>query len=452
MKISFLGATRTVTGSKYLITVGTKKILIDCGLYQGYKELRMRNWATLPVKPHEIDSIILTHAHIDHSGYLPAIIKNGFKGKIYCSYGTKDLCAILLPDSGHLHEEDARRANRYGYTKHHPALPLYTYEDGLQAMKLFEPVHFNQPQILFNDLEFELFPAGHIIGSSLVQLRHKDIKILFTGDLGRPHDTVMKPPTVITEADYLVIESTYGDRLHNKSDPMDKLAQVINDTVSKNGSLIIPAFAVGRTQDLLFQLYTLKQSHRIPGIPIFLDSPMAQNVSDLLIRYSSEHRIPKNLCKDVCQIATYTRTADESKAINSLNMPKVIISASGMAEGGRVLHHLKKYLPGRNNTILFTGFLTSGTRGDRIICGESEIKIHGEMIPVRAGIEVLENMSAHADYQEIINWLKHFKKTPRQTFITHGELTSALALQNHIAQQLHWSCIIPEYLQTEILE
>ncbi|MDR3491332.1 MAG: MBL fold metallo-hydrolase [Gammaproteobacteria bacterium] len=451
MQITFLGAVRTVTGSKYLINVGPKKILVDCGLYQGYKELRLRNWNMPPVHPSEIEAIILTHAHIDHSGFIPVFIKKGFKGKVYCSHGTKELCAILLPDSGHLQEEDAKNANQYGYSKHKPALPLYTREDGINALEQFVALDFNQPLILFNEMEVKLFSAGHIIGASLAQLTYKKTTLLFTGDLGRPHHPVMRAPTQITETDYLVVESTYGDRLHDKSDPLDKLADVINDTVANKGSVVIPAFAVGRTQDLLYQLYQLKESKRIPNVPIYLDSPMAQNVSDLLKHYSSEHRIPEELCDKVCQIATYTRTQEESQAIDASNESAIIISASGMTEGGRVLHHLKKYLPGASNTVLFTGFQAPGTRGDRIINGESHVKIHGEMIPVKARIAVLENMSAHADYQEIIEWLKNFKKAPIKTFITHGELTSSTALKNEITEQLHWPCVVPDYLQTETL-
>lgn len=451
MQITFLGATKTVTGSKYLITVDSKKILIDCGLFQGHKELRLRNWNKLPVEPKEIDAVILTHAHIDHSGYLPLLVKNGFKGKVYCTNGTKDLCSILLPDSGHIQEEDANRANKYGYSKHKPALPLYTREDALRALDQLYPLDFNEPHPLFDRLSFTFYPAGHIIGSSLVKLKYKETSLLFTGDLGRPHHPVMRAPTIISSIDYLVIESTYGDRLHDQSNPLDQLAESINKTVKHGGSVIIPAFAVGRTQDILYHLYLLKKAKRIPDIPVFLDSPMAQNVSDLLVRYANEHRLTKEECRDVCNIATYIKTPDESKLIDQYNSPIIIISASGMIEGGRILHHLKIFLPEHRNTILLTGYQDPGTRGDRLIQGESEIKIHGEMIPVRANIELLHNMSAHADYQEMIEWLKQFKHAPKKTFITHGDQESTKSLAEKIVKELGWSCNIPDYLQTDVL-
>lgn len=451
MQLTFLGATKTVTGSKYLLTVNSKKILIDCGLFQGYKELRLRNWQSLPIDPQHIDAVILTHAHIDHSGYLPLLVKKGFKGRIYCTQGTKDLCSILLPDSGHINEEDANRANRYGYSKHKPALPLYTMQDGIRSLNQFSPVNFNEPYQLFKTLTFTFFPAGHIIGSSLVQLEHQNKSILFTGDLGRPHHLVMKPPATITSADYLVVESTYGDRLHDQSNPLDQLADVIQETVKNGGSVIIPAFAVGRTQDLLYLLYSLKMARRIPDIPVFLDSPMAQNVSDLLAHYSSEHRLSREQSKEICKIARYVRTPEESKAIDQYRGPVIIISASGMAEGGRILHHLKVFLPEYRNTILLTGYQDPGTRGDRLLRGEAEIKIHGEMIPVRAQIVAMNNMSAHADYQEILDWLQNFKQAPRKVFITHGDQASTASLKNKIENRFNWQCCIPDYLQTEKL-
>lgn len=451
MQLTFLGATKTVTGSKYLLTVDSKKILIDCGLFQGYKELRLRNWQRLPIDPHHIDAVILTHAHIDHSGYVPLLVKNGFQGKIYCTQGTKDLCSILLPDSGHIQEEDANRANRYGYSKHKPALPLYTMEDGIKSLDQFYPINFNESYELFKMVSLTFFPAGHIIGSSLVRLELKNKTILFTGDLGRLHHIVMKPPAIITSADYLVTESTYGDRLHDRSNPLDQLAEVIQETVTNGGSVIIPAFAVGRTQDLLYLLFLLKKAKRIPDIPVFLDSPMAQNVSDLLEHYSNEHRLSREQSKEICKIAKYVKTPDESKAIDQYPVPVIIISASGMAEGGRILHHLKVFLRDYRNTILLTGYQDPGTRGDRLFRGEAEIKIHGEMIPVRANIVSMNNMSAHADYQEMIDWLKNFKHPPRKVFITHGDQESTTSLKNKIETEFNWNCCIPDYLQTENL-
>lgn len=451
MQLTFLGATKTVTGSKYLITANAKKILVDCGLFQGYKSLRLLNWNPLPINANDIDAVILTHAHIDHSGYLPLLIKNGFKGKIYCTQGTKDLCSILLPDSGHIQEEDANRANRYGYSKHKPALPLYTREDGLRALDYFHPIPFHESFTLFNTLTFTFYPAGHIIGSSMVGITSNNKSLLFTGDLGRPHHPVMRPPDIIREIDYLIIESTYGDRLHGETNPLNQLADIITETISHNGNIIIPAFAVGRTQDILYYLYQLKQSKRIPDIPIFLDSPMAQNVSDLLVRYANEHRLSKELSNAICQGAKYIKTVDESKWLDQKQPPNIIISASGMVEGGRILHHLKAFLPDERTTVVLTGYQDPGTRGDRLARGELEIKIHGEMIPVRAHIESLNTMSAHADYREILDWLKNFKHPPRKVFITHGNNESALSLKNKIEQTLDWHCMIPDYLQREEL-
>lgn len=451
MKITFLGATKTVTGSKYLITVDSKKVLVDCGLFQGYKELRLRNWDKLPINPHEIDAVILTHAHIDHSGYLPLLVKNGFKGNIYCTRGTKALCTILLPDSGHLQEEDANRANRYGYSKHNPALPLYTAEDGTRALDQFVVVDFDQPLRLFDSLAVKFLPAGHIIGSSMVHLEHHNKSVLFTGDLGRPNHPVMKTPAKVTSVDYLIVESTYGDRLHDATNPLDQLADVIQQTAARGGSIIIPAFAVGRSQDLLYFIYLLKQANRIPNIPVFLDSPMAQDVSDLLCQYSGEHRFTAELAKTICKIAQYTKTPEASKALDQYNGPIIIISASGMAEGGRILHHLKAFLPESRNTILLTGYQAGGTRGDRLLRGESEIKIHGAMIPVRAQIKSINSMSAHADYKEMLDWLENFKRPPRKVFITHGDIDATQSLKEKIEEKFNWKCVIPEYLQTETL-
>ncbi len=451
MKISFLGAAKTVTGSKYLITVDSKKILIDCGLFQGHKALRLRNWNKLPINPQEIDAVILTHAHIDHTGYLPLLVKNGFKGKIYATHGTRDLCAILLPDSGFLQEEDANRANKYGYSKHKPALPLYTMRDGMRALDRFVTCHLNESFTLFDTLKVTLLPAGHILGSSLVYLEHNHKTVLFTGDLGRPDHPVMKPPATVTAADYLIVESTYGDRLHEKSNPLDQLAEVINTTAARGGSVIIPAFAVGRSQDLLYFIYLLKKANRIADFPVYLDSPMAQDVSDLLARYAGEHRLSEDLAGRICKIAKYTKSLDESKSIDQLGGTRIIISASGMAEGGRILHHLKVFLPDERNTILMTGYQDGGTRGDRLLRGETEIKIHGAMVPVRAKIASINSMSAHVDYQEMLDWLAHFKRAPKKVFITHGNLESAQALQKRIMEKFNWNCVIPDYLETDTL-
>ena len=448
MKLTFLGATRTVTGSKYLISQDDKKILVDCGLFQGLKELRLRNWEKLPVDPSQIDAVILTHAHIDHSGYIPLLVKNGFKGTIYCSQATYELCRILLPDSGYLHEADAKRANRYSYSKHKVALPLYTEKDAEACLGNFQTVEFGAAHNIGNGFTFSLSRSGHILGSSFVSLNDGQTTIVFSGDIGRANDPVMNAPAQIQNADYLVIESTYGDRLHSNEDPQEKLGEIIRTTAGRGGSIIIPAFAVGRTQTILYYINELIKSNAIPALPVYLDSPMAINTTHLLSKNLNEHRLAEALCDEVSHAAKYVQTAEESKSLDHGNgMPAVIISASGMATGGRILHHLKYFLGDARNTILFTGYQAIGTRGARLIHGEDEIKIHGQMWPVCAQIEVLNNLSAHADYSEILDWLGCFQNPPRQTFITHGEVRASAALEAKINEQLGWKTVLPDYLQ-----
>lgn len=452
MKLTFLGATETVTGSKYLLEEGDKKILIDCGLFQGRKELRLRNWDSLPIPASSIDSVILTHAHIDHSGYLPRLVKDGFQGNIYCSSATQDLCNILLPDTGHIQEEDAEAANRHGYSRHHPALPLYTEQEARDCLKYFKPVDLGFPHCLSEDLSFSLHRAGHIPGACFVRIVGGDgTSILFSGDIGRLYNPVMKPPAKIQNADYLVVESTYGDRLHDKDDPAEDIGRVIREAAGRGGTVVIPSFAVGRAQAILYYLYILKKKRQIPDIPIYLDSPMAISVTNLLTKHMNDHRLSPEECEGVCNIAAYTNTPVESKAINQNNMPKVIVSASGMATGGRVLHHLKNYLGDQRNTILLPGFQAYGTRGDRLIRGEKEIKIHGQMWPVKAQIIQLDNMSAHADYGEILTWLEDLPSAPRKVFITHGEYESAHAMKEKIIEKFGWNVIVPCYLFSELL-
>jgi metallo-beta-lactamase family protein len=451
MQLTFMGATGTVTGSKYLLTDDNSKILIDCGLFQGFKELRLRNWGALPVDPHTIDAVVLTHAHIDHSGYLPLLVKHGFKGKIYCTPATRDLCAVLLPDSGYLQEEEARLANRFHSSKHHPALPLYTVDDALKSLKQFEVINFDSPFDLLKTFKINFHRAGHILGAAFVSIKYHSTSLLFSGDLGRPHDPIMLPPETITESDYIVIESTYGDRLHEGHDPQEKLGEIIRETAKRGGSVIIPAFAVGRAQMLLYYIYQLKMANKIPYMPVFLDSPMAEDATDILCRYKNEHRQTEEECSRFCHVATYIKTLEESMAIDHPNTPSIIISASGMATGGRVLHHLQAMAPNYRNTILFTGYQAGGTRGDRILKGEREVKIFGEMVPIKAHVESLSNLSAHADYEETLEWLSQLKKDPRKVFITHGEPEAALSLKNKIEERFHWECVVPHYLQKEIL-
>jgi metallo-beta-lactamase family protein len=451
MKLTFLGATGTVTGSKYLITHHSKKILVDCGLFQGYKALRLRNWNKLPIEPAQIDAVIITHAHIDHTGYLPLLVKNGFKGNIYATPGTFALSSILLPDSGYLQEKDAEHANWRGSSKHHPALPLYTEEDAKRALTHFVCIGFDKPHNLADDLSFSFLRAGHIIGSSFVKIKQDNTSVLFTGDMGRLHDPIMKPPVPIDRVDYLIIESTYGNRTHDTVDPEIKLEEIINQTIKRGGSVIIPAFAVGRAQTLLYYIYRLKQANKIPPIPVFLDSPMAIDATKIFCDFNNEHRISENLCENFCDVATLVNTIEESKQLDIQKLPKIIISASGMAEGGRILHHLQAYASDHRNTILFTGYQAGGTRGARIINQEQAVKIYGEMVPIHAQIEVLTSLSAHADRNELLEWCKHFTVPPHKTFITHGEPQAAESFKILLEEELNWNCMIPTYLQTETL-
>lgn len=451
MELTFLGATETVTGSKYLITHHSKKILVDCGLFQGYKALRLHNWSKLPIDPAQIHAVIITHAHIDHTGYLPLLVKSGFRGKIYATPGTQALCEILLPDSGYLQEKDAEHANKVGSSKHHPALPLYTEEDAKHALTYFVSIGYDKPHILADDFSFTFLRAGHIIGSSFVKIKQGNTSVLFTGDMGRPHDPIMKPPVAIDYVDYLIIESTYGDRTHDTDDPEIKLEQIINQTIKRGGSVIIPAFAVGRAQTLLYHIYRLKQANKIPQIPVFLDSPMAIDATKIFCDFHNEIRLSDHYCESFCSVATVVNTIEDSKQLDIQKMPKIIISASGMAEGGRILHHLKAYAPFHRNTIVFTGFQASGTRGDRIIKKEPAVKIYGEMVSIHAQIEVITSISAHADRGELFKWCEQLKAPPHKIFITHGESHSAQSFKTLLEEELNWNCIIPTYLQTETL-
>ena len=445
--LRFLGGTGTVTGSKYLLTFGGKRILIDCGLFQGYKQLRLRNWGAFPVEPASLDAVVLTHAHIDHSGYLPVLARDGFKGPIYCSAATRDLCAILLPDSGHLQEEDARYANKRGFSKHKPALPLYTEEDARRCLPLLRSVNMGEAVDLGVGLAFELIPAGHILGSAMAMVRGPAGAILFSGDLGRPNDLVMHPPTRVAHADDLVIESTYGDRLHAPDDSGLALERIVRRTAARGGIVLVPAFAVGRTQTLLYLIHLLKSSRRIPNLPVFLNSPMATDVTRLYHEHRVEHRLTAQQCEDMCRAARFVNTVAESKGLNDLKMPAIIIAASGMATGGRVLHHLKAFAPDRRNTILFSGFQGGGTRGAAMLAGASTIKIHGREVPVEAEVDMLDTLSAHADWGEIMGWLEGFDTQPRKIFITHGEPSAADGLRQRIADARGWQCHVPDYLE-----
>jgi metallo-beta-lactamase family protein len=451
MKLVFLGGVGTVTGSKYLLETNNKKVLIDCGLFQGRKDLRLQNRAPLPIDPKTISAVLITHAHIDHTGYIPLLVKNGFNGPIYATEATIDLCKILLPDSGYLQEEDARRANKYGYTKHTPALPLYTKQEAIQALDYFKPVSFGEPLQIFPWFQASLHRAGHIFGASFIHCKSENTRILFSGDIGRLNDPIMKPPVAIESTDYLVIESTYGDRLHEVGNPIEKIAEVINRTIKRGGTILIPSFAVGRAQSILYYLSKIKETKQIPDIPIYLDSPMAIDATEIMHKHPHDHHLSKEDCRITCQVAKYVNSSEESKWIDSQPFPKVILSASGMATGGRILHHLKVFAPDSRNTILLTGYQASGTRGASILEGRPEVKIHGEMVPIRAEVANISELSAHGDYEEILTWMKGFNHPPRKVFITHGDPNASLSLKEHIEERFGWVCSIPEYLSVENL-
>jgi metallo-beta-lactamase family protein len=452
INLSFLGAAGTVTGSKYLVLNEGTAILIDCGLFQGFKALRLRNWAPLPFEPLRIASVLLTHAHLDHSGALPLLVRNGFAGEVFCSRATLDLCQILLPDSGHLQEKDAEFANRHGFSKHKPALPLYTERDARKTLEFLRPLPFDQDYALKEGATARLRRAGHILGAASVQLDWNGRTIVFSGDLGRYDDATMVDPVEIERADYVVVESTYGNRLHPKVDPEQALAEVVGSTIGRGGTVVIPAFAVGRTQSLLYYLERLKEAGRLANVPIFLDSPMAQDASEIFCRDFRDHKLPERVCRRACGVARYIPSVEESKALTDNPVPKVIISASGMATGGRVLHHLKRYAPDPRNTILFAGFQAGGTRGAAMVAGAESIKIHGGYVPVRAEVKNLDMLSGHADADEILRWLREFKVAPRMTFITHGEPTASDTLRHRIEEELGWRCLVPDHGRKVALE
>jgi len=451
IKLTFLGGVGTVTGSKYLLESDDKRILIDCGLFQGFKQLRLRNWAPFPVPPSSIAEVLLTHAHLDHSGYLPLLVKSGFHGPIRCTEATQDLCTLLLPDSGHLQEKDADFANRHGFSKHRPALPLYTMDDAERSLRRFRPLAFRQSFGVPGKMQARFLYAGHILGAAMIELKKDDRTILFTGDLGRPNDIAMYDPERVERADYLVVESTYGDRKHDSINPQDALADAVGRTIAHGGTVVIPAFAVGRTQALLFHLAALKRAGRIADVPIYLDSPMAMDATDMFEAHKNDHRLQPAEVRSAFSIAQYVRTIEDSKELDRNTVPKVIISASGMATGGRVLHHLEAYAPDPRNLILFAGFQAGGTRGAAMISGATTIKMHGQYIPVRAKVENLQMLSAHADADEIIGWLRNFRAPPKMTFITHGEPAAADALRRQIGEELGWACTVPDYRDETML-
>jgi metallo-beta-lactamase family protein len=450
LKLTFLGAVGTVTGSRYLLEMGAWRLLIDCGLFRGYKQLRLRNWVAPPVVPAKLDGIILTHAHIDHSGYIPRLVKEGFAGPVFCSSATLELCRILLPDSGHLQEEDAKFANRHGFSKHHPALPLYTMQDAEDCLTRFRVVKVGQRWEPVDGVSGEFRSAGHILGATFARLEYQGVSVTFSGDLGRPNDALMRAPVAPAPTDYLVIESTYGDRRHPPIDAQTELGGWLRRALARNGVVVIPTFAVGRAQALLLHIARLKDRGLLADVPVFLDSPMAVDATTLYGVFRAEHRLDDADCRRMCGAATLVNAAEQSKALDSRSGPMIILSASGMATGGRVLHHLKAYLGDARNLVLFAGFQEPGTRGAALLAGAPSLRIHGQEYEVRAEVGQLEASSAHADADELLAWMGQLRPPPRQVFVTHGEPGAADALRQRIELKYRWPAVVPEY--REVME
>ncbi len=461
-KITFWGATGTVTGSRFYLNVDDLRLLIDCGSFQGTKENRLRNWDPFPVPPNEIDRVLVTHAHIDHTGHLPRLCKEGFNGTVHCSHTTHQLSKILLRDSAHIHEEDASLANEKGFTKHKPALPLYTVEDAEQVLRLFSPLHYGEDFFMSDAVRVKLKNAGHILGSSFIDIRTrrgaKTRKILFGGDFGRPAQPVLSDPVQVYDVDYLVLESTYGDRLHEEISPSERLAAVVNDSVKRGGVLLIPSFAVGRTQTLLYILRDLEKKGEIPVLPVYMDSPMSIEATDIFEKRIRDMDITSRMLtlkgEDIFRTGRlcFCKSKKESMAINEVRDHAIIISSSGMVTGGRILHHMRQRLPHQDNTVLFIGYQAEGTRGRSILEGEPTVKIHGEQIPVHAKVENISGFSGHGDYNEILAWLMGFNRPPEKTFIVHGEPAASSALAEKIRAQFKWDVVIPAFGESHDLD
>lgn len=446
-RLTFLGANATVTGSRYLVEAGTSRVLVDCGLFQGYKPLRLRNWAPFPVDPSSIDAVVLTHAHLDHSGHLPRLIQNGFAGRVWCSPATRDLCSILLPDSGHLLQEEAGYANRKGTSKHHPAEPLYTEDDARRSIRQFRTTPFMQPFEPVPGLVTTLQPQGHILGAAAVTMSYQGRRVTFSGDVGRSNDAVMQPPSALVESDWVVIESTYGNRRHPPLLLDQELREALSRVFARGGVAVIPSFAVGRAQLLLSTIANLQASGALPAVPVYLNSPMASEVTSLYGRHRDQHRLSDAELQALTRTTRIINSVEESKALNRRKGPMIIVAASGMATGGRVLHHLIAFASDERNMILLSGFQAGGTRGAAMARGDTTVRIYGEDVPIRAEVVQLGAASAHADADELIAWLRTAPRPPRGVFITHGEPDAADALRVRIQRELQWNARVPEYLQ-----
>ncbi len=443
--VSFLGAAETVTGSRYLLESDASRVLVDCGLFQGLKKLRQRNWADPGFTPASLDAVVLTHAHLDHSGYLPRLMQAGFQGPVYCTPGTRDLLQILLPDAGHLQEEQAKFAAREGFSHHENPLPLFTRLDAERGLGLLRVVDYEKPFAITGEVTGSFTRAGHIVGSASVLFQLPGTSIAFSGDVGRAHDPIMLPPALLPASDYLVIESTYGDRRHSDAPIAAELGKIVRETAARGGTVVVPAFAVGRAQHVLHLLARLRQEGSIPNLPIFLDSPMAIDATAIFREHAEEHMLTPEECQQMCAVARYTPTANESKAIDAATGAMVVISASGMATGGRVLHHLARFLPDPASTVLLVGYQSAGTRGRSLADGVEELKIHGRYVPVRAQVRKLDGLSAHADYSELLDWLKRSDAHPRRVFVTHGEPAASDALRRRLQEQLGCDVVVPDH-------
>lgn len=446
VNITFLGGAGTVTGSKYLVQHGGKQLLVDCGLFQGYKQLRLRNWRPLPVEPNHVDAVILTHAHLDHSGYVPLLVREGFRGKVWCTPATRDLARILLPDSGHIQEEDAAFANRKGFSKHAPALPLYTQDDAERSLKSLRTAHMHEVFEPIKGWQARFFGAGHILGAASLLLEVGGRRILFSGDLGRPDDVLMKAPEPPQAADVVLLESTYGDRTHPADTVAGELAPALQRVAARGGTAVVPVFAVGRAQALLHTIAQLKSNGEVsPHLPVYLDSPMAIHTTGLFAQHLGEHKLNALECRTMEHAATMTATPDESKAIAHHHGPKIILSASGMATGGRVLHHLARELSDHRNMVILTGYQAPGTRGGTLAQGAAFLRIHGQDIPVRAEVVQLNAASAHADANQLMDWLRALPQAPDNVFVVHGDPDASDQLRRRINCELKWPATTPEH-------
>lgn len=448
VKLKFLGGAGTVTGSKTLVEFNGKNVLIDCGLFQGLKELRLLNRADFPINPSEIDYLILTHAHLDHCGYIPVLVKNGFKGEVHCTYPTEKLTTIILNDSAKIQVEDAERANKNCYTSHEKAKPLYTPEDVKNVIPLFVKHNFEEWVILDKDIKFQFHNSGHILGSAFVELNVNHKIFIFSGDIGRSKPMLLYPPKKINQADYIIMESTYGDRLHANIDVKNELKKIIDETFERKGILMIPSFAIERAQEIIYLLSQLIAEEKLPKIPVYLDSPMGVNATNVYDEYPQWQNLPKVEFEKMYDFVNFINDYETSKAIVHDKKPKIVIAGSGMLEGGRILHYLNNHIENPINTILFCGYQAAGTRGRALLDGAEEIKFFGDYKKVKCQVKSISSMSAHGDQKEMLDWLSNFKTKPKQVFLNHGEPHQLDSFRVKIKSTLKWNVVVPNMLES----